>query len=94
MGLLQFSLSMVMAVLGCGGTHFICLDTFNYFSSFRNLRVKCFQQCPRIFDTLSVWIKLSKPQSYQVLKSLGLPIYAIVLSLEFLDLKLLSFFSI
>ena len=75
MGLIQFSLSLVMAVLGCGDTHFIYLDTFNYFSSFRNLRVKCFQQCPRIFNTMSVIQSLghSVAQSicHSVSRSLG-----------------------
>ena len=47
-------MSLVMALLGCGYTHFVCLDTFDIFSSFRNLRVKCFQQCPSIFDTYIV----------------------------------------
>ena len=31
MGLTQFSLSLVMAMLGCGYKHFVCLDTFTYF---------------------------------------------------------------
>ena len=40
MGLIQFSLSLVMAVLGCGDTHFICLDTFNYLFFFQKLEGK------------------------------------------------------
>ena len=64
MGLIQFCLSLVMAVLGCSKRHFICLDAFNIFSYFRNVRVKCFQQCPRIFDThiIIIFLRLRNPR--------------------------------
>ena len=54
MGLIQFSLLLVMAVLDCGYTHFVCFDNFSYFFFFQKAKGNFFQQCLRFFDTYTV----------------------------------------